>query len=130
LLGASLLAASILPLTSAYAVCEAFGWERGLQKPWDEAHLFYSIYTAIIIIGAAIALIPGVPLFKLLLLAYDANGILLPIILVLMLRLSNNKRLMGKYVNGRVANVLGYGTAVVLIVLTVLLLVNSVLGLG
>ncbi|MBI1800842.1 MAG: Nramp family divalent metal transporter [Chloroflexi bacterium] len=129
LLGASLLAASILPLTSAYAVCEAFGWERGLQQEWDDAPVFYGLYTGIIIVGAALALIPGVPLFQLLLLAYDVNGILLPIILVLMLRLANNRRLMGRYANGRIANGFAYGTAVVLIILTALLLVSSLLGL-
>lgn len=130
LLGASLLAASILPLTSAYAVCEAFGWERGLQQEWDDAPIFYGLYTGIIVIGAAFALIPGVPLFTLLLLAYDVNGILLPIILILMLRLANNRRLMGGYVNGRIGNLFAYGTAVVLIILTGLLLVSSLLGLG
>jgi Mn2+/Fe2+ NRAMP family transporter len=130
LLGASLLAASILPLTSAYAVCEAFGWERGLQQRRDEAPVFYGLYTGIIVVGALIALIPGIPLFTLLILAYDANGILLPIILILMLRLANNKRLMGRYANGRLTNLLGYGTAIVLIVLTVLLLANSFLGFG
>ncbi len=130
LLGASLLAASILPLTSAYAVCEAFGWERGLQQSAEDAPIFYGLYTSIIVIGALLALIPGVPLFLLLLLAYDVNGILLPIILILMLRLANNNRLMGRYVNGRIANLLAYGTAMVLIILTALLVVSSVLGLG
>lgn len=125
LLGASLLAASILPLTSAYAVCEAFGWERGLQRGRADAPVFYAIFTAIIVVGAALALLPGVPLFLLLVVSQDVNGILLPITLILMLRLANNKRLMGEYVNGRVANVLGYGTAAVLIVLTALLIINS-----
>lgn len=129
LLGASLLAASILPLTSAYAVCEAFGWERGLRQDWQSAPIFYSIYTGIIVVGAALALVPGVPLFTLLLLAYDVNGILLPLILILMLRLANDRRLMGNYVNGRIGNIFAYGTAAVLIVLTVLLVVSSVLGL-
>jgi NRAMP (natural resistance-associated macrophage protein)-like metal ion transporter len=128
LLGASLLAASILPLTSAYAVCEAFGWERGLQQTAEDAPIFYGLYTGIIIVGASLALIPGVPLFTLLLLAYDVNGILLPIILTLMLRLANNRRLLGAYVNGRVANVLGYGTTLVLVVLTILLVLSSLLG--
>jgi NRAMP (natural resistance-associated macrophage protein)-like metal ion transporter len=130
LLGASLLAASILPLTSAYAVCEAFGWERGLQKGSDEAPVFYGLYTAIIILGALLALLPGVPLFLLLVLSQDVNGILLPIILFLMLRLANNKRLMGQYVNGRITNVLGYSLAIVLIVLTALLIAGPFLGLG
>ena len=128
LLGASLLAASILPLTSAYAVCEAFGWERGLQRGRTDAPIFYTIFTAIIIVGALLALLPGVPLFLLLLVSQDVNGILLPVTLILMLRLANNKRLMGQYVNGRVANVLGYGTAAVLIGLTALLIFNSIFG--
>lgn len=127
LLGASLLAASILPLTSAYAVCEAFGWERGLQQTMEDAPIFYGIYTGIIVVGALLALIPDVPLFTLLLLSYDVNGILLPIILILMLRLANNRRLMGIYVNGRVANLLGYGTTLVLVVLTILLILSSIL---
>lgn len=130
LLGASFLAASILPLTSAYAVCEAFGWERGLQQSWEDAPVFYGLYTGIIIVGALLALVPGVPLFLLLLLSQDVNGILLPVILVLMLRLANNKRLMGQYANGRVANIFAYGTAGVLIVLTVMLLISSVFGIG
>jgi NRAMP (natural resistance-associated macrophage protein)-like metal ion transporter len=130
LLGASLLAASILPLTSAYAVCEAFGWERGLQQSWDDAPIFYGLYTGIIIVGAALALIPGVPLFTLLLLAYDVNGILLPKILILMLRLANSHHVMGQYANGRAGNIFAYGTAIVLIILTGLLLVSSLFGLG
>ncbi|MEP7200041.1 MAG: Nramp family divalent metal transporter [Chloroflexota bacterium] len=128
LLGASLLAASVLPLTSAYAVCEAFGWERGLQQSTEDAPIFYGLYTGIIVVGAALALIPGVPLFTLLLLAYDVNGILLPLMLFLMLRLANNRRLMGAHVNGRIANIFAYGTAIVLMILTALLIVSSVLG--
>jgi Mn2+/Fe2+ NRAMP family transporter len=130
LLGASLLAASILPLTSAYAVCEAFGWERGLQQTWDNAPVFYGLYTGIIIFGALLALIPGVPLFLLLLLSQDVNGILLPIILFVMLRLANNRQLMGQHANGRLTNLLGYGMAVALIVLTALLIASSAPGIG
>ncbi len=130
LLGASLLAASVLPLTSAYAICEAFGWERGLQKAADEAPIFYGIYTVTIVLGAALALLPGVPLFTLLVLSQDVNGILLPVILILMLRLTNNRRLMGAHANGRLGNVLGYGTAIALIVLTAMLVVGSILDAG
>jgi Mn2+/Fe2+ NRAMP family transporter len=130
LLGASLLAASILPLTSAYAVCEAFGWERGLQQTREDAPIFYGIYTGTIVIGALLALVPGVPLFSLLVLSQDVNGILLPIILFLMLRLANDKRLMGQYTNGRVTNILAYGTAIALMILTGLLLLSSWLGLN
>jgi len=125
LLGASLLAGSVLPLSTAYAVCEAFGWERGVNQPWKEAPIFYGLYTALIVIGAAVALIPDVPLFLIMLLSQDVNGILLPIILILMLRLTNNPRLMGTHVNSRPANILGWGTALALIVLTALLLASS-----
>ncbi len=128
LLGASLLAASILPLSTAYAVCEAFGWERGMNQSIDDAPIFYALYTGLIIIGAAIALIPNAPLFLILLLSQDVNGILLPIILILLMRLANDPRLMGKYVNSRSANVMGWGTAIVLIGATIVLLVSSVIG--
>jgi len=128
LLGASLLAASILPLSTAYAVCEAFGWERGVNQTWEDAPIFYALYTGMIIIGAAVALIPEVPLITLLLASQTINGILLPIILVLMLRLCNNKRLMGKYANSRLANIIGWSTAIIVIAATVVLLVSTALG--
>jgi NRAMP (natural resistance-associated macrophage protein)-like metal ion transporter len=128
LLGASLLAASVLPLSTAYAVCEAFGWERGMNQSMGDAPIFYALYTGLIIIGAAIALVPNAPLFLILLLSQDVNGILLPIILILLMRLANDPRLMGKYVNSRLANALGWGTAIVLIGATIVLLVSSVIG--
>lgn len=128
LLGASLLAASILPLSTTFAICQAFGWERGINQSWQDAPIFYGIYTALIIIGALVALIPGAPLFLIFLLVYDLNGILLPILLVLMLRLANNKRLMGARVNGKWANGLGWSTAIILIVLTFFLIVGSIFG--
>jgi Mn2+/Fe2+ NRAMP family transporter len=80
LLGASLLAASILPLSTTYAICEAFGWERGVNQEWEDARIFYGIYTALIVIGAIVALIPGLPLFEIFVYVYLLNGILLPIL--------------------------------------------------
>ncbi len=130
LLGASLLAASILPLSTTYAICEAFGWERGVNQEWADAKIFYGIYTTLIGIGMLVALIPGAPLFLIFLLVYDLNGILLPILLILMIRLANDKRLMGKYINGRVANTLAWGTALLLIGLTVLLFFGPLVGLS
>lgn len=127
LLGASLLAASILPLSTTYAICEAFGWERGVNQEWDDAPIFYGIYTALIVIGAVVTLIPGLPLFQILVWVYDLNGILLPILLILMLRLANNKRLMGKHVNTPLANALGWGITIVLIVLTAALIGSAIL---
>lgn len=125
LLGASLLAASILPLSTTYAICEAFGWERGVNQEWEDARIFYGIYTALIVIGAIVALIPGLPLFEIFVYVYLLNGILLPILLVLMLRLANNKRLLGAHVNSMLVNILGWGLTMVLIVLTIVLVVTT-----
>lgn len=128
LLGASFLAASILPLSTTYAICEAFGWERGVNEQRADAPIFYGIYTALIVIGALVALIPGLPLFEIFVYVYLLNGILLPVLLVLMLRLANNRRLMGKHVNSTVGNALGWGTTIVLIVLTAILVVMTLFG--
>lgn len=106
LLGASLLAASVLPLSTTYAVCEAFGWERGVNHSRREAPVFYNLYTAQIALSVAIVLIPGIPLFPLMWLSQVANAVLLPVILWLMLKLANNVRLMGDWRNHRVANAL------------------------
>ena len=130
LLGASLLAGSILPLSTAYAICEAFGWERGVNQTMEDAPVFYGLYTGLIVIGAAVALIPNAPLFLILLLSQDVNGILLPVILILLLRLANNPRLMGKHVNSRLANAVSWSTALVLIAATIVLLVSSIFNLG
>ncbi|CAG0956224.1 Divalent metal cation transporter MntH [Anaerolineae bacterium] len=128
LLGASLLAASILPLSTAYAICEAFGWERGVNQSWEDARIFYGLYTGLIIVGAAVALIPDVPLITILLASQTVNGILLPVILILMLRLCNDRRLMGKYANSRLANIIGWTTALVVIAATIVLLVSTVVS--
>jgi Mn2+/Fe2+ NRAMP family transporter len=99
LLNASVFSACILPLSTAYSVCEGMGWEIGVNRTFKEAPQFYSLYTAIIAIGAAIILIPGVRLVPIMLISQATNGILLPFVLIFMLLLVNNKRLMGKYVN-------------------------------
>lgn len=125
LLGASLLAASILPLSTTYAICEAFGWERGVNQEWRDAPIFYGIYSALIVIGAIVALIPGLPLFDIFVYVYLLNGILLPILLVLMLKLANNQRLMGEHVNSWWVNFLGWSLTIVLMVLTVVLVVTT-----
>ncbi len=126
LLGASLLAASVLPLSTAYAICEAFGWERGVNQSLGDAPIFYGLYAGMVVVGAAVALVPNAPLFLILLLSQDVNGILLPVILVLMLRLANKSRLMGQHTNSRVANIMGWATAIVIIAATIVLLVSSV----
>ena len=128
LFNASLFAASILPLSTTYYVCEAFGWESGIDKRRDEAPQFYILYTATIILGAGLVLLPGVPLLKVMLLSQTANGVLLPFILVFMLLLAGDERLMGRYRNGRVLNAISWATTAVLIVLTVMMIWFTVTG--
>ena len=129
LFGASMLAASVLPLSTAYAVCGAFGWERGVSRSWSEAPIFNGLYTALIAIGAAFVLIPGLPLIQVIVATQFLNGLLLPIVLVFVLRLVNDRELMGKYTNNGVFNILSYGVTGILILLTVALLVISVVPL-
>jgi Mn2+/Fe2+ NRAMP family transporter len=122
LFNASLFAASILPLSTAYYVCEAFGWERGIDKRRDEASEFYLLYEAMLVLGAGLVLIPRLPLLKIMLLSQTANGVLLPFILVFMLLLARDERLMGRYRNGRLLGAVSWITAAVLIVLTALMI--------
>jgi Mn2+/Fe2+ NRAMP family transporter len=125
LLNASVFSAAILPLSTAYVVCEAFGWEMGVSHSFKEAPVFFSIYTALIVLGAGIILLPIPSLIQAMLSSQTLNGVLLPIILIVMLRLINNKRLMGRYVNSRAFNGLAWMTVVILIALTVILIAAS-----
>jgi Mn2+/Fe2+ NRAMP family transporter len=126
LFNASVFAASILPLATAYTVCEGMGWDTGIDKKFRDAPQFYTLYTLIIIVGAAIILVPGAPLITIMLLSQVLNGMLLPVILVFMLLLINNKKLMGKHVNGRIYNYLAWGTTIAMTVLTVVLVITSI----
>jgi Mn2+/Fe2+ NRAMP family transporter len=128
LFGASMLAASVLPLSTAYAVCGAFGWERGVSRSWSEAPIFNGLYTALIAIAAAFILIPALPLIQVIIATQFLNGLLLPIVLIFVLRLVNNSDIMGEHTNSPLMNVLSYATTGVLIVLTLALLIFSVLG--
>jgi Mn2+/Fe2+ NRAMP family transporter len=130
LFGASMLAASVLPLSTAYAICGAFGWERGVSRSWSEAPIFNALYTALIALAAAFVLIPGLPLIQVIVATQFLNGVLLPIVLVFVLRLVNDRELMGDYTNNRVFNVLSYGTTAVLVLLTIALLAFTILGVG
>ena len=125
LLGASLLAAAVVPLSTAYAVCEAFGWEVGLSKEFSEAPAFLGLFTALIALGAVVVLWPKLPLVLVMLVSQDINGILLPVILVFMLRLVNDRRLMGPYVNGQGYNVVVWGLTYLLVAMTATLVVSS-----
>ena len=121
LFNASLFAASILPLSTAYTVCEGLGLESGVERRFSEAPAFYWLYTALIAAGAAVVLIPGLPLIKIAVFSQVVNGAVLPFVLIFMLLLINKKELMGEYVNQRTFNIIAWATTAIMIVLTVLL---------
>jgi len=122
LLGASLLAASVLPLATTYAVSEAFGWERGIDRSSTEAPMFYGIYTALIVLSSAFVLIPGLPLFPLMWLSQIANAVLLPAIMLFMLILANDVYLMKRWRNTRTNNWAAGTLAVLVTISTVAML--------
>jgi NRAMP (natural resistance-associated macrophage protein)-like metal ion transporter len=119
LFNASLFAASILPLSTAYTVCEGLGFESGVDKKFGEAPFFYWLYTLLIVAGGAVLLIPRLPLVKIAVLSQVVNGVVLPFVLIFMLLLINKKELMGKYVNTRLFNAIAWLTTVVMIGLTI-----------
>jgi Mn2+/Fe2+ NRAMP family transporter len=125
LFNASLFAASILPLSTAYTVCEGLGFESGLDKGFKEAPFFYWLYTLLIVFGAAIVLIPAFPLVKVIILSQVLNGVLLPVVLIFMLRLINKQELMGKYTNSVWFNFVAWLTAAIVIGLSLILLWNG-----
>jgi Mn2+/Fe2+ NRAMP family transporter len=126
LLNVSILGAAILPLTTAYAVTEAFGLESGLGKKRAEAPAFHGLLAAFILVPALVAVIPGLPLVKVIVLSQDVNGILLPIILIYVLKIINDPRVMGDHVNGRVYNTLAWAFSIALIGLSVTLVASPV----
>ena len=130
LFNASLFAAAILPLSTAYSVCEGMGWERGIDMRLREAPWFYGIYTALIVLGAAAILVPGVPLLKVLYLSQVANGVLLPAVLIFMLILANRSELMREHVNTRTFNFVAVVLVASLIAMTLFLSVAALLGFG
>lgn len=125
LANASLFAASILPLATAYYVCEGMGWESGIDKNFKTAPQFMWLYTGIIAIGALIILIPNAPLIPIMLVSQVVNGVMLPFVLIFMLLLINNKELMGEYINSKMFDVIAWATVVIMIVLTLALVVTS-----
>jgi len=118
---ASIFSATILPLATAFYICEAFGFEAGINKKLKEAPEFFTLFTIIIVIGVIIILIPGAPLIQITLWSQIINGMLLPVVLVCMMLMVNNKEIMGEYTNSSIKNMVGWVTVVVLIVLTVIL---------
>lgn len=127
LLNASLFAASILPLSTAYTICEAFGWESSLNSKFTEAPQFYGLYSLMIILGSGIILLPNVPLIGIMYYSQVINGILLPFILIFMLLLINDKRIMGDYVNGRLMNIISWATVFILNILSLSMVISAFL---
>jgi NRAMP (natural resistance-associated macrophage protein)-like metal ion transporter len=125
LLNASIFAACILPLSTAYSVCEGLGFESGVNRRWREAPIFYSLYTLLIVVGAGVILIPGFPLVKMILLSQVLNGVLLPFVLIFMVLLINKTELMHEWVNSRWFNLVSWITVVVMIGLTMALVATA-----
>jgi len=122
LFNASLFAASILPISTAYAVCEGLGLESGLDKKFSEAPFFYWLYTGLIVAGAGVILWPNLPLVKITILSQVVNGAVLPFVLIAMLLLINKRELMGRHTNSRFFNTVAWLTTIIMIVLTIMLL--------
>ena len=123
LFNASLFAASILPISTAYAVCEGLGLESGLDKRFDEAPTFYWLYTLLIVVGAGALMLPRFPLFRVMIASQMLNGVLLPFVLVFIVILMNDRELMGEHVNSRGYNIVAWVTVAVMIALTVAMIV-------
>mgnify|MGYP001347618359 CR=1 FL=1 len=129
LLGASLLSVSVLPLSTTYAVCEAFGFERGLNRSFRDAPIFYGSFIGIIVLSVLIVLIPGMPLFQMMILSQTLNAVLLPVILALVLKLANDRAVMGNYRNSKVTNVLAIAITFLIVFVTAVLLFEPLIEL-
>jgi len=126
LLNASLFAASILPLSTAHVICEGLGFEAGLDRKLEEAPTFYALYTLLIVVGAGIILIPKAPLLRILVLSQVANGVWLPVVLIFILLLINRRDLMGEHVNTLTFNIIAWGSSIIMIALTLILMYVSI----
>jgi Mn2+/Fe2+ NRAMP family transporter len=125
---ASIFSATILPLATAFYVCEAFGFEAGIDKKWDEAKEFYVLYTSILVIAAFIILLPDSPLIKISLWSQVINGMLLPVVLICMILIVNNKKIMGIHVNKPVNNIIGWVSIFILVGLSVAIMILPILN--
>ena len=129
LVGASFLAACVLPGITSSAICEAFGWERGADRSWQEAPVYRGIITAIIYLSAVIVIVPNVNLFGIMMLAQVINGVLLPVLLVFMVLIAGDCHVMGRFANGRIWNGLTWFTIIAVVILTVVMFVLQAMGL-
>ena len=128
LVGASFLAACVLPGITSSAICEAFGWERGADRSWQEAPVYRGIITAIIFLSAVIVIVPNVNLFGIMMLAQVVNGVLLPVLLVFMVLIAEDRHVMGRFANGRIWNGLTWFTIIAVVVLTIVMFVLQAMG--
>src|SRR5205807_5044925 len=125
LLNASLFAASILPLSTSHVICEGMGFEAGIDHKFNDAPIFYWLYTILIVVGAGIVLLPHAPLWKILIFSQVGNGLWLPVVIIFILLLVNRRDLMGEYVNTTTFNIVAWVTAISVIVLTLVLLYTT-----
>lgn len=127
LFGASVLATMVIPLSTTYAICEAFGFESGLDHSFDEARIFYGIFTFMIIFSAALVLIPNLSLVGIMLVTQQIAGMLCPIILIFMVSLINNKSIMKEYTNNKVQNIVVYVTVIFIVILSIILFISPII---
>ena len=125
---ASIFSATILPLATAFYVCEAFGYEAGINKRLNEAPQFYWLFTSIMVIAIFIILLPNAPLIAITIWSQVINAMLLPVVLISMIAMVNNKRIMGEFVNNKFQNTVGWSTTVVLIILTAMLIASPLIA--
>jgi Mn2+/Fe2+ NRAMP family transporter len=125
LFGASMLAAGVLPLATAYSISEAFGFEKGVSSSFREAPIFIGVFTFLVVLGATVAMMPGLSLMRVLLVTQVINGLLLPVILIAVLKLINNRELMGHHVNGPLYNIAAWLTTIIISALSILLILST-----
>jgi len=126
LFGASMLAAGVLPLATAYSISEALGFEKGISRSFHEAPIFIGIFTSLIAIGALVAMMPGLPLIRVLIVTQVINGLLLPVILIAILCLINKRELMGQYTNGPLYNVAAWLTTIIVSALSIIMILATI----
>lgn len=129
LFGASVLACAIIPLSTSYAICEAFGWESGVDNQMQDAKAFFSIMIGILFFAGLLVLIPGIDLIPLILATQQIAGILVPVILIFMILLVNDRRIMGNYTNSKLQNLISSITVLFIISLTTILFVSQIIRL-
>ncbi len=128
LVAASFLAACVLPGVTSSAICEAFGWERGADRSWDEAPAYRGVITGVIMVSALVVMLPGANLFEIMMSAQVINGVLLPVLLVFLVFIASDRRIMGRHADGRVMKALTWGTIVLVTVLTAAMFALMLLG--